>query len=135
MIYVGSPPRIADWARRNRVVWIYSVFASSWEFKSLNQRSVRESCRNVDNQILRDGNVMLCKRRSAFFIVPPAGRPKIYPTPGSGFLKQPILCGPLNGSRRRLDYGGNGGELQIGIRHGPRIGLTQRRPKLPMGFR
>jgi hypothetical protein len=96
--------------------WIYSVLAFM-EFKPLTKLGAGVGP-NVDNQQLRDGNVMLLQTPIGILHCPTRRPAKVYPTPGSGFLKQPILCGPLNGSAR-LDYGGNGGELQIGIGPGP----------------
>ncbi len=97
--------------------WLYSALPFL-ELKSLTEFGAGVGP-NVDNQVLRDGNVMLLQTAIGLFHCPTRRPPKTYPTPSpSGFLHQPILCGPLNGSAR-LDYGGNGGELQIGIGPGP----------------
>jgi prepilin-type N-terminal cleavage/methylation domain-containing protein/prepilin-type processing-associated H-X9-DG protein len=96
--------------------WIYSVLPFM-EMKSLTKYGAGVGA-SVDNKQLQDGNVMLLQTPIGILHCPTRRQPKIYPTPGSGFLKQPILCGPLNGSAR-VDYGGNGGEMQIGIGTGP----------------
>ena len=82
--------------------WIYSMLPFM-EHKALTQLGAGVGKDNMTDPRLLNGNVKLLKTPLGVLHCPTRRAPILYPTPtSSGFLHQPLLCGPLDGSAHRL---------------------------------